>query len=656
MRPSNTRLVFGLLLAAALLAPAAFAQESGELRTLSGEQDIPQFERDISVRLRLVDITVVDRSGNYVTDLTADEFVLLVNGREQEIRTFDVFFPGAGRGEAGAGAGAEGGGVPAAVSPSRLIILFFDQAYSSYRGLRNAKAAAEQFVLRSLSPGDRVMVIGYDHSIRIHNDFALDRDEIIAAIQGISYGFGSPSLSSPAQFRGENQFDIRVYLQALNRLALYLKAFRGRKTMVMLSEGFDYRIAIYSIPQYLRETLEAFNDASTSIFSVDVGGLQVPGSGGAPVRYEISRRQGRHDTLANFAGETGGKFYRGSNNIESLLLSIDSDVSHYYVLGFHSDEEPNGRFREVEVRTTRPGVRLYHRRGHFAPKLFERLNRDERAVHLQEGFNRNSPFAEFEARFRAHIFPRADGSAVASLVVEAPLGEGNSPEMELLGYVYNREYEIIDVFHKRFDFARRPDGETFRHAQTVALEPGDNLIKVVLRDNRSGQRAYSFLLARMPELGEGLHAGTIAIGEPAADFVDSSRARVSSLEGQYGLPHQELADPLAPLTRVGILAVASFEPEANGRVGVIIRVAGLDEGDATPRLATSYTLRGEDGSQYRPAELELRIYRVAGTRAAIVHSVLDLAGVPPGAYLLRARVDDADRDRAVGQQTRITIR
>lgn len=117
-----------------------------------------------------------------------------------------------------------------------------------------------------------------------------------------------------------------------------------------------------------------------------------------------------------------------------------------------------------------------------------------------------------------------------------------------------------------------------------------------------------------------------------------------------------MADPLAPLTRVGILAGASLELESGDRVGVIIRVAGIDEGDATPRLAASYTLRGEDGSQYRPQELELRIYRVAGTRAAIVHSVLDLADVPPGTYLLRARIDDADRNIAVGQQTEITIR
>jgi len=44
-------------------AAGASAQEARKLRQLSDSPNIPQFEQDVTVRLRLVDVTAIDSSG-----------------------------------------------------------------------------------------------------------------------------------------------------------------------------------------------------------------------------------------------------------------------------------------------------------------------------------------------------------------------------------------------------------------------------------------------------------------------------------------------------------------------------------------------------------------------------------------------------------------
>ena len=640
-----------------LVALPGIAQEARRIEQLSDSPTVPQFEQDIAVRLRLVDVTATDSSGKYVTDLKADEFKVFVNGREVQVRTFDSYFPGATVGIAeGQPVEAEmpAAGVPRASMPERRIVLFFDQSYSSFRGLKNAKEAAIEFVRRSLSPGDQVMVVAYDMSLKVHQVFTHDRDAVAMAIERIKFGF-SNNPSGGAAFRGENPHNIRIYLQALQKLALYLESFRGRKTFVMLSEGFDERIARYSIPQYMRETYEAFNDANCTIFSLDVRGLYAGGSGGSAF-VDINRSRARHDTLSIFAVETGGTFFRGSNDIEELLLRIDDDISHYYVLGFYIEEEHDGRFREVKIETTRPGVRLRYRDGYFAPKPFDKLNKDERTVNLEEGFNRNSPSSDMDAKFAVNIYPRSDGSAVGTVSVEAVIDGELAPEYEMLGFIHNNEDELLDAFHKVFTFSSMPEVKVFRHTEPVLLQPGENVIRVVLRDNRDGRRAYDFLLARMPELGDSFYASTIAFAAPREEVVSASGASVRSLKNQYRVAQQEIADPLSPISRLGLEPGVTSEIERSSDATVILRVVGMGDSDGPPQLAATYNLRTSDGTSINLKERDFSVYPVTGANAAIIVSKLDLRDVPAGEYTMLARIDDAAAGKTVGQRAQVILR
>jgi VWFA-related protein len=643
-----------LAIAAILLtAVASPAQEARKIEKLSDAPELPQFEQDVTVRLRLIDVTATDSSGKYMTDLTADDFTVYVNGKKVDIRTFDAYFPGAV--EAPAQMDAAAAGVPNLAMPTRKIVLFMDQAYCSFRGLKNAKEAAEEFVTRNLSPGDEVMVVGYDMALRIYQAFTRDRDLMIKAIREVRYGFSNGPGDS-AIFRGENPHNIRIYLQAMQKLALYLSSFRGRKTFVMMSEGFDERIALYSVPQYLKDTFESFNSSNSTIFTVDVRGIDAPGHSGSAM-IDINRRRGRHNTLSTFAVDTGGAFYRGSNDIQSLLLNVDEDISHYYVLGFYVDEESDGRFREVKVETSRPGVKLRYRDGYFAPKPFTKLNSDERLVNLEEGFNLNSPASDMNADFGLQIYPRSDGSAVATVIIETPIAEGKPPEYEILGYVNSKDNKLVDAVHKIIEFTSMPSADRFRDVEPLNIEPGENLIRLVIRDNRSGKRAYQFLAARMPEMGEGFYASTISLLEADVDFATAASARVKSMKNNLGVPQQEAADPLASVGREGIIPGASQEMKRGERVSLLISVVGAKKDDrGSYQLAAGYKFRAADGTSYDAVERDFKVFPTAGGDAVLIVSTLDIKDVPPGDYTLNARIDDIAAKKAVGQTAQVVVR
>jgi hypothetical protein len=70
------------------------------------------------------------------------------------------------------------------------------------------------------------------------------------------------------------------------------------------------------------------------------------------------------DTLAE---RTGGEAFYNDNDLGRAFRRAAEDSRVAYRLGYQpSHDEWNGKFREIRIAVTRPGVRLLHRRGYFA--------------------------------------------------------------------------------------------------------------------------------------------------------------------------------------------------------------------------------------------------------------------------------------------------
>jgi hypothetical protein len=75
-----------------------------------------------------------------------------------------------------------------------------------------------------------------------------------------------------------------------------------------------------------------------------------------------------HDSLRTIAEETGGTAVLNQNDFRDAFSRILADNSSYYVLGYYpTNDKRDGKFRNIQVRVDKPGLRVRTRRGYVAP-------------------------------------------------------------------------------------------------------------------------------------------------------------------------------------------------------------------------------------------------------------------------------------------------
>jgi len=160
------------ILAALVAAPAL----SKELP--AAEVPRPYIERAVS-ELVLIETYVTDARGLALTGLTADDFILIVDGHKSPIASFELraIAPQAGGAGTAAREPAPGSPVRAADLPRRFM-LFFEDGTSAPNGLTAARQAAHQFLSSGLVPSDQVGIAAYDTGLRILHDFTTDREAL----------------------------------------------------------------------------------------------------------------------------------------------------------------------------------------------------------------------------------------------------------------------------------------------------------------------------------------------------------------------------------------------------------------------------------------------------------------------------------------------
>ena len=121
-----------------------------------------------------------------------------------------------------------------------------------------------------------------------------------------------------------------------------------------------------------RDIMDEANRANASFYPIEPRGLPVFDSDIGPnpppsLFDDFTMLQVRHDTLLTIADNTDGIAVINSNDIDSGLKRVVSDLSSYYLLGYTStNSKLDGKFRAIKVRVKRPGVEVRARRGYKA--------------------------------------------------------------------------------------------------------------------------------------------------------------------------------------------------------------------------------------------------------------------------------------------------
>jgi len=167
----------------------------------------------------------------------------------------------------------------------------------------------------------------------------------------------------------------------------YLRYMEGEKHLLLFSQNglflprLDYEKGIAAVANDARVKVDTFQtggvflDATFSAASPRSVGRGSMSGAGAPTG-NLSRTFAL-SSLGNLSQLTGG---RASihKDIGEALKSVNETTRAQYLLGYYpSDPKWDGRYRQIDVKVNRPGLRVSFRHGYFARDTVEPLDRAE---------------------------------------------------------------------------------------------------------------------------------------------------------------------------------------------------------------------------------------------------------------------------------------
>ena len=277
--------------------------------------------------------TVKNSKGGLVTDLEAGDFELREDGKKQEVRYF-----------------------ARETDRPLTLALLIDTSGSQRQVLPAEKEAASQFLRQVLRPSDLAALITLDVNVDLLQDFTPEADRLQAALQRARINApGNPVNPGPFPQRqvGTRLFDA-IYLASKEKLGAEV----GRKAIILVSDGEDFGSTVNE-----KQAIEAAHRAEVMIYAIGIAD---------PVVYlqALGRPYQGSGVLKKLAEETGGRAIF-PDNIEELRKAFDeiaAELRSQYSLGYTpANRARDGRFRKVEVKAKRSGLKIQARRGYYAP-------------------------------------------------------------------------------------------------------------------------------------------------------------------------------------------------------------------------------------------------------------------------------------------------
>lgn len=404
----------------AVLAGLVLGLAAAPCLPLAAQEPVPGIFSDVvDVRVVNVEAVVTDRQGNRVSGLGADDFRLLVDGKEVPVEYFSEVLGGQ---VVEAGAAREEGpqGLPSLV-PGEAVgtsyLVFVDDFFPIERD-RNRVLASLRQQIPLLNPEDRMAVVAFDgHRLTMltswnQSQAGLERAlteaerrpagglERVAEQRKFIAGRGLAAFERlrlfgdgiSSRLTAEERFYAELLVAQVKRVvsaaSATLRSFAqppGRKVMLLLSGGWpfdpvqaaseDQRFAVLDTElergyELFRPLSDTANLLGYTLYPVDVPGLQgesvsasqqeAPQVGAAA----LSPEQEAQYSLSYLAARTGGRALLNARRVNALGEAA-SDTRSYYWLGFTANRARDDRPHRIEVEVRRPDTRVRSRRGYL---------------------------------------------------------------------------------------------------------------------------------------------------------------------------------------------------------------------------------------------------------------------------------------------------
>src|SRR3984885_3644712 len=233
-----------------LLAPALQSQNSSAPATPPAAQapSAPVTTIPVDVKVVTLPVTVRDKKGKIVRDLTKDDFELEEDGKPQSIRYFS-----------------QETNLPLTVG------LLVDTSMSERDNMDRERSASRSFLDQMITrPADRAFVIHFDREVELLQDLTSDHAKLEKAVglidtqQSVESVQSSDQGSGSHRKRGAGTLLYDAIFLACDEIA---KKQTGRKAIVVLTDGEDR-----GSQETLNSAIESAQKAETVVYAVYIGG------------------------------------------------------------------------------------------------------------------------------------------------------------------------------------------------------------------------------------------------------------------------------------------------------------------------------------------------------------------------------------------------
>jgi len=290
------------------------------LTVAHGHAQQPAFKAGVEVVS--LNVTAVDGTGHFVTELPKESFNVYEDGQPQEIQFFNR------------------SNLPIALS------ILLDTSASMEDKIQTAQEAAVGFV-KHLRAQDLGQVIDFDSRVLISQSFTSNVKDLEEAIRKTTAG-GSTSLHNA----------IYISLKELKKIQARNADDVKRQAIVVLSDGEDTSSLVS-----FDEVLDLAKRSETAIYAIGLRAADGPGSTSKGFKEA-------EFVLRQFAQETGGRSYFPSqiSELAAIYGQIADELSSQYTVGYTSrNGRRDGSWRRVVVRVARPNLTARTKLGYFAP-------------------------------------------------------------------------------------------------------------------------------------------------------------------------------------------------------------------------------------------------------------------------------------------------
>jgi VWFA-related protein len=478
-------------------------------------QEPPRFPA--AAEIVRIDAAVVDEAGRPVTGLTAADFAIEENGKPREIASFEpiVVQSVLARDDAPEPAASS---TPRALEPQegRALLIYFDDIHVSPPNAEWVRRSLGPFLQSEIRPGDAVTIVApqgnfwwtartaWEHaqlpavvarlkSQHNPNPFKDERSDW-QVMQQVEYGpkiqegraVGSDAFSLTRDGQYGMALDrIRRTLKGLERAIASLDGFRGRKSVVIYSEGFILPPHDpFSFPEFQR-TVDQCRRANVALFVADPRGLRTgrptaegPTAGGTG-GLSGGAMDGETGGSSHIAIATGGRVFSVNDATEAVAHVLEESKA-YYLVGFRPEEGRPGE-RKVRVRVRREGLQVRARNRYYWGDPVPRDTGDSAAVVALRAMSDRT-----DVPFRVAV---ASGGASGQGPIRLQLQLDPVPdrgERRLKVLIEARPLAKGELVHDGADLTVPPSEKPLSIARELLLSPGVWQARVVVTDQDTG--------------------------------------------------------------------------------------------------------------------------------------------------------------------------